>query len=347
MAFKSPPALTFARFGGVLAVAAAALSSSQVFACQYECESSSSEAFPAYLKSNPTVRVLGLGQLTTISEVAKAGRSGVAGGRTTSLNLGTGLAGAAGDPRWNGWTALSYNSVGYGFAPLASSGSVNNLLAGFDYSYDGGSLLGVAIGSDSSRTSTTFNGGNVNSRGYSLAPYFMVPFGAHWTLDGSIGLGSGKVDSNVGASVTGNTSESRGFGSLGLTYATMVGKWQLEGNGALLHSATRQGQYTQSNAALIAAATNRVTQLRGGMRASYGSGSFVPFFGAALSTDLDQTASGAVGGQTPSNAREAVYLQAGFSFNPGKKVSGSVQFSSELRDQVRNNGIVATLSLKF
>ena len=329
----------------MLALAAIGLSAGPALACQFDCEGT--EALPAYLSTNPTQRALGLGQVNTISEAAKAGRGGVAGGATAGLNI-TGLAGAAGGSRWNGWTALSSNSVAYGFAPLASDGTVNNLLAGFDYSFDSGALAGISFGSDSSRTSTRFNAGSVNSRGYSVAPYFMMPFGSNWTLDGSIGFGSGNVDSNVGGGVGGSTTERRSFGALGLTYATMVGKWQLEANGGLLNSSSVQQQYRLSNATAVAAATNSVTQVRAGWRATYGgAGNFAPYFGAALSNDIDQTTVAAVGGQSPVNARQAVTVQAGISFNPGKKISGSIQVNSEFREQIRNNGIVATLSLKF
>jgi len=40
-------------------------------------------------------------------------------------------------------------------------------------------------------------------------------------------------------------------------------------------------------------------------------------------------------------------VQAGLNINAGQKISGSVAFSSELRDQYRNNGIVGTVSFKF
>lgn len=300
----------------------------------------------ALLRANPAVRALSLGQMNTISDQARASR-GVGGSRTAGLGLGTGLAGAAGDGRWNGWAAQSHNAVGFGFAPLASSGHVNSTLFGADYSLAGGSLIGVAIGGDSSRTTTTFNNGSVGTNGYSIAPYFMMPMGARWTLDGSIGFGSGNVSQNAGAGVSGATSERRTFGSLGLTYATTYGNWQLEGNGALLVANTTQGRFVQSNGAVIGEASSGLTQLRAGMRATWGSGQFTPYVGMALATDIAQTQVPNTGGQMPSNTRESVLLQAGLNINAGQKISGSVAFSSELRDQYRNNGIVGTVSFKF
>lgn len=213
-----------------LLVIALGLTGHAIAQSQSQSSSHSESGNEALLKANPAVRALGLGQMNTISDRAKASR-GVGGSRIAGLDLGTGLAGAAGDGGWNGWAAQSYSSVAFGFAPLASSGHVNSTLFGADYSLAGGSLVGVAIGGDSSRTSTAFNNGSVSTNGYSIAPYFMMPLGARWTLDGSLGFGSGNVSQNAGAGVSGATSERRTFGSLGLTYATTYGNWQLEGNG--------------------------------------------------------------------------------------------------------------------
>lgn len=339
------PVLKFAGQQG-LVVLVLGLTGHAIAQSQSQSSSHSEGGNNALLKANPAVRALQLGQMNIISDQAKASR-GVGGSRTAGLGLGTGLAGAAGDGRWNGWAAQSHNAVGFGFAPLASSGHVNNTLFGADYSLAGGSLLGVAVGGDSSRTATTFNNGSVSTRGYSVAPYFMIPFGARWTLDGSIGFGSGNVSQNAGAGVSGATSEHRTFGSLGLTYATTSGKWQLEGNGALLVAHTTQRAFVQSNGAVIGEASSGLAQLRAGMRATYGSGPFTPYLGMALATDLAQTQVPTTGGQIPSNARESVLLQAGLNINAGQKISGSVGFSSEVRDQYRNNGIVGTISLKF
>ncbi len=329
-----------------LLVIALGLTGHAIAQSQSQSSSHSESGNEALLKANPAVRALGLGQMNTISDRAKASR-GVGGSRIAGLDLGTGLAGAAGDGRWNGWAAQSYSSVGFAFAPLASSGHVNSTLFGADYSLADGSLLGVAIGGDSSRTATTFNNGSISTNGYSIAPYFMIPFGARWTLDGSIGFGSGNVSQNAGAGVSGATSERRTFGSLGLTYATTYGNWQLEGNGALLAANTTQRAFVQSNGAIIGQASSGLAQLRAGMRATWGSGTFTPYAGMALATDLAQTAVPGTGGQVPANARQSVLLQAGLNINAGQKISGSVAVSSEVRDQYRNNGIVGTISLKF
>ncbi len=264
-----------------------------------------------------------------------------------SLPGQTGLAGAAGDSPWSGWAALSSNNVGYNFAPLSSSGNAINALVGADYLFVGGALAGVAFGSDSSKTNTNFNNGSVNTSGYTLSPYFLVPLGTNWTLDGSVGFGSGKISTNIGGGVGGNTTDKRTFGALALTYATTLGSWQVQSTGSLLSSSSKVNQFTLSNAAVIAGSTSGVTQLRAGARAYYGSGQFVPFVGLTYSQDLGRTDVAPIAGQTAANARGAVIAMAGVGINQGKQVSGSVQLTSEMRNQVRNNGVLGSLSLKF
>ena len=87
--------------------------------------------------------------------------------------------------------------------------------------------------------------------------------------------------------------------------------------------------------------------MRAGARAYYGSGQFVPFVGLTYSQDLGRTDVQAVGGQTPANARGAVIALVGIGINQGKQVSGAVQLTSEMRNQVRNNGVLGSVSLKF
>jgi len=320
----------------------------QAFVPDPSCSSSGrNAAIAAFLQANPITPVLIQGQITTLSYMVNGRNRGAPSSARAGLTGQTGLAGAAGDSRWSGWAALSANSVGYNFAPLSSSGNATNLLAGVDYLFVGGAVAGVAVGSDSSKTTTNFNNGSVNTSGYTLSPYFMVPLGANWSVDGSLGFGSGNISTNIGGGVNGNTTDQRTFGALALTYATTLANWQVQSTGSLLTSSSKVNQLTLSNAAVIAGSTSGVTQMRAGARGYYGSGQFVPFVGLTYSQDLARNDVQPIAGQTAANARGAFIALAGVGINQGQQVSGSVQVTSEIRNQVRNNGILGTLSLKF
>ena len=298
-------------------------------------------------KASPASRTLVFSSMGLISQTIVGRLAAPGSARTAGLNVGTGMAAAAQGSPWSTWAAVGYNAVGYNFAPLASSGSVNNALLGIDYGLSNGALVGVVMGIDSTNISTSFNGGSVGVTGYTVTPYFAVPIGSNLTLDGSLGVGSGNVNANIGGGVSGSTDESRSFGSLALTYTMNVEKWQIQGVGSLLSSSTSQRQLTLSNAQTVASTNSGSTQLRVGFRANYGSGDFIPFMGLSVSSDLSSTNTQAVGGQNPANAKTAVYLLAGVSIKPGQKISGSVQLNSEVRNQVRNNGVTGTVSFKF
>jgi hypothetical protein len=218
---------------------------------------------------------------------------------------------------------------------------------GADYLFPSGTLAGVALGKDSSNVGTSFNNGNVGTSGYSVAPYFVMRLANNLALDGSIGFGTGRINANVGAGVTGSTNDSRNFASLGLTHLSAVGNWKLQSSATLMTSSNKVNQFSLSNAVVIASTTSGITQLRGGVLGSYGSGQFVPYAGLTYAQDLSRTDIAPVGGQTAANARGAFIVQGGVNINQAGVISGSVGLSSEMRKETRNTGLVATISMKF
>ena len=81
--------------------------------------------------------------------------------------------------------------------------------------------------------------------------------------------------------------------------------------------------------------------------ASYGSGMWVPFGGLTYSHDLNRPDLAPITGQTAANARGAFTLQGGVSINAAGPVSGRLAVTQELRQETRNTGLVATISMKF
>ena len=350
MTKASRAVLKFVPSAVLMAVVALGLATSPAWSQSASSSSSSDDSTDttiAFMRTYPNAAINNFNQIGIISNTVRERRSGAAGSAKISSISQTGLAGAAGDSRWSTWAALSANNVAYSFRPLSSAGNANGGLLGVDYSLENGAVVGVALGSDSSRMTTFFNGGNVSTTGYNVAPYIMVPINANWTFDGSFGLGNGKIKSNLGGGVTGNTTDRRSFGSLALTYATAIGNWQVQSTGSLLASSNSMQSFRLSNALFVPSSTNGLTQLRVGGRATYGSGMFVPSVGMTFVQDLSRTEVLPIAGQTPLNSRAAVILQAGVNINAGNPISGSVQLSSELREQVRNNGVVATVSFRF
>lgn len=259
----------------------------------------------------------------------------------------TGLAGAAGDSPWSAWAAASRNNATYSFQPLASTSRSNDVMAGVGYRLGGGSEVGVNLGSDTTDVNSGATGRTLNYRGYNVLPYFFVPLAPQWTLDGTLGFGGATVRANTGGNVTGQTRESRVFGAVGVNYFTSAGNWRLVGTGGLQSYSTRLQQFTLSNATVVAATNSNLTQLTIGGQARYGSGQFVPYVGIDYSHDISRSALVPVAGQTPSSARGTFSAQAGFSFRPSKQVSLNLQLMADRRTQLRNNGVMAMLNVRF
>ena len=299
--------------------------------------------------SSATPRLVSTSQVSSIAGIATSRAFGGVGGpaRSAGLPAQTGLAGSANDRRWTAWATALSNSNGYSFAPLASSGTSNSLLAGADYRFSNGGIAGVALGSDSSNVTTSFNNGSIGSSGTTVAPYFMVPVAPNWLIDGSLGFGTGNINANLGGGVTGSTKEQRSFAALGLTHLMARGAWQMQGNVQMLTTSNKAERFTLSNANVVNESTNGVTQLRTGFRASYGSGMWVPFGGLSYSHDLSRPEIAPINGQVAANARGAFTLQAGVNINQAGPLSGRLAVTQELRQETRNTGLIATVSMKF
>jgi hypothetical protein len=280
------------------------------------------------------------------------GGSSANGSARLALNTrDTGLAAAGAGSSWNAWLSLSQNNIAYQFAPLQSSGRVNLSLIGVDYTFSNNVILGLAGGWDQTRVGTTFNGGNLNANGTTLAPYASWRITQNWNLDGSLGWGRAnfsQTDNSVPGGITGNYSDKRSLGSLSLSYAQMVGKWQLTGRGSYLGSQDKLDQFTLSSGTTIAAATNNNGQVRVGGQAMYNGGVVLPYVGLYYFNNVQQTSVAAVNGQTPANARDGVQIQLGMQFAPKGPVYGGLMLATtQGQSQVKNDLFLANIGFRF
>ena len=279
---------------------------------------------------------------------------GLSGAQRTSFNLqgDTGQAAAGGSTRWNVWGALGQNQVAYSFAPARSSGNVNLVMGGLDYTFGNNVIVGLAYTDDRTRIGTQFNNGSLSGNGYSLAPYVAVPLGRNWVFDASIGWGRNKLSQidNVtpGVTLTGNTTDKRFFSSVAVSYAAPIGKLQWNGKGMYLYSEDKIDQFTQSNNVLVASSTTRVAQVRLGGQISYDAGGIVPYAGVTYIYDTQAPSQPVTLGQTPANDRDAWQLAVGVNFYSKGPLSGSVQYSQDTsRKEVKNNLLIANIAYRF
>lgn len=292
--------------------------------------------------------------------------SGSAGGFGNSLTGGTstapgvaryalgdtGRAGAGAGARWNVWTALAQSRIGYDFSPLQSGGHVDVGIVGVDYTFGSSVILGLAVSAERTRVGTSFNGGSLNGRGNTVAPYLAWAITRAWILDASLGYGRTSLDTtdnSVAGGITGSTRDIRDFGSLGLSYNHLIGRWQLTGKGQVLTAHDQLGQFTLSNGNFVPGTSSRTTQGRLGGQAAYNMGNGVtPYLGLTYIYDLQRPNQAPVGGQNAANDRDGVQLLAGINFQSKGPVYGGITLMSEQgRRQIKNDQVLLNLGFRF
>ncbi len=297
--------------------------------------------------------VSGLGLAGNISDAAGNFALG-GGGQSAGLDVkryalsgSTGAAAAPGAKLWNVWGAFSRSNIGYDYAPLQSSGSVNVYLAGVDYTFANNVVFGVAAAVDRTDVDLNFSAGKLNGRGVTVSPYVGVAINNKFALDATLGYGQTNVDTVAGG-VTGSTRSDRNMGSLGLTYREVIGAWTLTSRSALLKVRDKLGAYTLSNGTFVPDGTVNVTQIRLIAQAAYTSGPFTPYISLSYINDIQRLDQAPVGGIAAANDRDAWTPAIGVRFKADNSLYGSIQYSTERgRSEVKNNQLLVTVGIRF
>lgn len=258
---------------------------------------------------------------------------------------GTGAAAAPGSPAWNAWFGLVRADVAYNYAPQQSSGNVNVVLGGIDYTFKNNVVLGLAIAGDRTDIALTFAGGSLKGKGTTFSPYLAVPLNKNWTIDGALGWGKTTVDTDVGGT-TGRLIDTRNTGSVGITFRDLFGgakQWMVTGRAAYLAVNDKLGAYTLSNGTFVPDASVKISQMRLGGQAAYNAGIWIPFAGLTYVYDLK-----APNNPGAANDRDAFQAALGVKFAFPASFYGSLQYSSELsRSQVKNNQLMLNVGHRF
>jgi len=317
------------------------------------CPATSSGGFNQAITSAGSFQVGGTlgGAIGSFGAQLGGGTAAGPGGARYALSGDTGKSAAGAGDKWNAWFALSENHIAYDFQPLQSSGHLDVALAGLDYTFGNQLIVGAALSGERTRINTSFNGGSFRGNGNTFAPYLAWAITPRWILDAVIGFGRTDIsstDNSVGGG-NGNTRDRRSLASLGLSYNTLKGKWQLTAKGQVMSAEDRIGQFTLSNGTNVDASSSRITQLRFGGQAAYKLQQGVtPFFGATYIYDAQRQNQAPLAGQSAANDRDAVLLQLGVNFQSGGRLYGGIVLSTEQgRSQVKNDQVLANIGLRF
>lgn len=273
-----------------------------------------------------------------------------------------GLRGAAAGARigqWNAWGNFGETSSrqryavnnaysGPGFAK--NEMDLLNTVFGVDYTFTPTLVAGVSLGIDSGdgsggHTNPAFAANQIKSSGYAVAPYLGWQISRTLSLDASVGLGRGEVDTFT----TNSVDADRWYGAANLNYNRWLGNWQFGGRASFLHGVEDYGNIRVNGVSFAGTdARNTLDQVRLSAQAGYWMNGVMPYAALAYINDVRRktTQFGA-----PSNpiGRDGWEWRLGVNFHSLKDgVTGGLAYSQEEgRNHQKSHALTANIGLRF
>jgi hypothetical protein len=205
---------------------------------------------------------------------------------------------------------------------------------GVDVSPWGNIVAGVSFGYENNDIDTTFNGGNLDSDMFTVAPYIGGLLNETFSLDFSAGYSDIDISQfrTLGATrITSGVDAERWFVAGNLNASRQIDNWYLSGRAGLLYAKESQDGFVESNGSVRPDRTFRFGQLRVGGDVSYGWGSFEPFVSAVYEYDYARDDIIVTAGiPQPANDNDDVLVGAGLRWFGESGLSASFEWNSVL-----------------
>ena len=267
--------------------------------------------------------------------------------------LGSGMAAGGGDGRLGVWVSGGWSQIEDELSSTAFDGNLYNVLVGGDYQFNDRFLGGVALGYESGDIDTSYNTGNIESDGFTIAPYAGYVLNRYLTLDVSGGYTFADYDMvrnpAAGAPVTGSTEGDRWFvgGNLNGYYA--INRVTLGGRVGYLYTKEEQDAFTESNGTAIGQNDISIGQFRVGGTVGYSLGKVEPYVTGTYVYDVQQEKITVAPGQAqPQNDRSGIDVGGGIRFSLSDRVTGGFEGTTHVgRDDFNSTSLTGNLRIKF
>ena len=246
--------------------------------------------------------------------------------QSSGLNAGDGLG------AYGAWASYSYSDYENDFTFTAFDGDTHTVFAGFDIAPWENTLFGIAVGYEFTDIDTTFNGGNQETDGFTIAPYFGAILSDIWSIDFSFGYSNldtdqYRIDPALGTVITSSPDSERWFGSLNLNALITRGNWIIGGRMGTLYANSDQDTFTESSGTVIASSERELGQWNLGADVAYSYGNFEPYARASYQHDFNQTEITLIGvNRQPSDDHDDVLVGAGIRYFNSNNISGSIEW---------------------
>ena len=234
-------------------------------------------------------------QMSSISNVLQRRWDSDNPGPTAGLTFKGISAGNAGK-KWNVWSNLDSTDtrqsarIGTTATFNKAESTVRNFVGGVDYSLSSNMVAGVSATYDVGNTGANTTGAgsiknDINTRGYSVAPYFGMQISKTVSFDVSLGVGRGKFTSS--AATAGDSD--RWFGSANLNYERWLGNFQFAGKASYLRATEDYDTLTSKGAPVLGtAAKYTLGQARATAQAGYWISGFLPYVALGYVSDIER-----------------------------------------------------------
>jgi hypothetical protein len=259
---------------------------------------------------------------------------------------------------WNAWINGVYNDVENTFAETAFDGDITTAMLGVDYMMsDWNTLLGLALGWESTDLDTQFNNGKVDGDGWSLTGYANYMFHDNWSVSAYLGYAwldydLDRRDPANSALFSGSADADRWYGALDLLYHNRYGVMRLDGQMGLFYANETRDAYTETGPQSVAQPEieTKLGQFRLGGTFGYTiEDMFEPYVRAMFLWDFNQDDIPVAAIQvSPKNDETGFVFGAGLNISVVDNVSLNFDAFTELsRDDYKRWGIGGTLLIRF
>ena len=186
------------------------------------------------------------------------------------------------------WGAYQHNDFEDDFTATAFDADSDIVLVGADFSPWDNMIFGAALGYETTDADTTFNGGNVESDGLTIAPYMGIhlsdDLGVDFDVSADLSFGFSfldvdqfRTDPATGARVTSNTDADRVFVSGNVNASNWFGEWYIGGRFGLLYAKEDEDGFTESDGTVVFDRASELGRMTVGANVAYSWDSFEPF----------------------------------------------------------------------
>ncbi len=321
--------------------------------CQSSANSSGTTITSASLVATSAATTVGL-VTSRVSQFRQGGGGSTVKGALQSKSLfaaGNGTGASAGenmDTRMGVWANAAYlrsegDKTGANFESDLMSGMV-----GMDYrigSIDAPTFLGISLGYETADITTSFNRGNIDTHGITVAPYVSIGLTKVFSVDvvggyTMMSYDTSRLDPLSSGQINGKFDADRYFGAADLVGAWKADKWNIGARIGASHVSEQQDAYTESNGATHGVDNIGISSANTGVKVGYAFDKVEPYVGATYSFDFVN--SGGV-----YDERNTVGGSAGLNFTVTPNVSMNVEGRTSAKEDITNYGGSATLRLNF